>query len=280
MRQIAIILLIVLFIGKSYSQFLLNGDFELNFVDSCMYNLPDSSFNLLMPHVVSFGEDGGEIDILNGDCTDFIDTTIIYGNAQSGIWYIALATAPVNFSDVALIETSTPLISGNSYSLSYFVKADTNYFSTISDLQIGISENDSTFGYLIHSSTPYPGVWTNQTITFDAPISGNFITVKLDSSVLGWAFIDNFVLSQVSGSINSHFNSEIQLYPNPANNYLIIETLNMTEIEIFNIYGQIIYPRKLMNSDKEYLNISDFNSGTYICKIATDIQIFWRTFYK
>ena len=58
------------------------------------------------------------------------------------------------------------------------------------------------------------------------------------------------------------------LYPNPASNYITIDDVEFSHIEIFNITGQRV---KFIQSNNSVINISDLSQGLYSLKI-TDIN--------
>ncbi|MDD2192895.1 MAG: T9SS type A sorting domain-containing protein, partial [Bacteroidales bacterium] len=62
-------------------------------------------------------------------------------------------------------------------------------------------------------------------------------------------------------------NYSINIYPNPARVYIIIEGDNIEKIEIFNINGQKLQEKKVNNSKHITLNTKSLANGTYHIKI-------------
>ena len=58
-------------------------------------------------------------------------------------------------------------------------------------------------------------------------------------------------------------NNNLEIYPNPASDYININTKDITLINIYNAKGQLI---KSFNSDEELMiiDISDFEEGIYV----------------
>lgn len=278
MKLYSVIIICALFLKSTIAQELLNGDFEINYVDTCTINLVDSVFNAVMPNVISFGDDNGEVDILNGDCY-FIGYEYYLSSAQSGYWYLGLATVPLNFSDAIALKTSIPMEQGSTYMLTYYLNADTIQMLSIGNIRIGISNNNTTFGLLIHTATPIPNEWNLQTVIFEAPINGYYITVKNDSTSLAWNFIDNFNLSKLSG-YNTNSSPQINTYPNPLTDVLNIEAPDISKIELVSSYGQIIYKKDCNRSNIETIDVAGLSSGIYVCIISTDKQIFKKKVVK
>ncbi|HNW71229.1 MAG TPA: T9SS type A sorting domain-containing protein [Bacteroidales bacterium] len=72
-----------------------------------------------------------------------------------------------------------------------------------------------------------------------------------------------------------HFN----IYPNPANDLITIETNLCSEIEIFDIQGQLIKSMKT-NGDKTNIDISGFSRGMYFVKLKSEKKIEVKKFMK
>jgi hypothetical protein len=73
---------------------------------------------------------------------------------------------------------------------------------------------------------------------------------------------------------------KIDIYPNPAHNYISFSNLNKeVEIEIHSFNGEILFKKHLSNYSK--LDISDLKKGLYLIKITTNSQtIFNQKFIK
>jgi len=79
----------------------------------------------------------------------------------------------------------------------------------------------------------------------------------------------------VLGLNDVNINEEIvTLFPNPATNYLTIETPQQTTIEISNIQGQIIKTLET-KENKTNVDVSGFARGVYIINVETDKGV-WR----
>ena len=61
----------------------------------------------------------------------------------------------------------------------------------------------------------------------------------------------------------------MMVYPNPAKDNLNITAENMRRITISNVLGQIVYDRET-NSDNEIINMSQYEAGIYMVRIATE----------
>lgn len=77
-------------------------------------------------------------------------------------------------------------------------------------------------------------------------------------------FVDRYPLNVED---NDAAQNEISVYPNPANDYLIIESLeqsNCQSVELYSIDGRIV---KSLTSNFETIDITNLNTGIYIIKV-------------
>ena len=82
-------------------------------------------------------------------------------------------------------------------------------------------------------------------------------------------------------SVDEISSSEIKIYPNPTNNVLKIESeaQNIVQVEIYDIYGQLIITNEPKNRTSE-INLANLNKGLYIVKIYFNNSIISRTIIK
>lgn len=67
--------------------------------------------------------------------------------------------------------------------------------------------------------------------------------------------------------------SSVNIFPNPANKYIEIESDNIQNIKVSDISGKIIFSKNYNNLSKTQINIEDFNSGIYFVTIYTNSKI-------
>jgi len=82
-------------------------------------------------------------------------------------------------------------------------------------------------------------------------------------------------------SINNVTKNNINIYPNPAHNYLVVKSSKdkVKSIEICDITGKIIKQFKTQNSEFK-IKVEDFKNGVYIIKIKTTDGSFVSRFVK
>ena len=83
-------------------------------------------------------------------------------------------------------------------------------------------------------------------------------------------------------SITEHTIAEeanIILYPNPAKDYIRIESPNLEKfpVSIYSITGQVMLEGYYMSGDK--IDVSNFSSGLYIVKIDKEVLKFSKLFF-
>ena len=87
--------------------------------------------------------------------------------------------------------------------------------------------------------------------------------------------IATFYYSDIVGINEAIDNSFLTIYPNPANDYLMINTqsINNDEIQIFNAFGQnVMIVESLHNVPQQRIDISQLPSGIYFIRISNDVN--------
>jgi len=111
-------------------------------------------------------------------------------------------------------------------------------------------------------------------------IKFRFKSDNINTNKEGW-MIDNLVFSGYSivGNI-SEITNNIQIYPNPASDFINIKTKNYdkTKISIFNISGELLINKYFINNTK--LDIKNLKKGIYFIKIETDKEIITKKLIK
>lgn len=192
MKKYIFFILFSLLFNKSLAQFFLNGDFENNCASTCQWNMTNANFTSCMSATVAFGS-RNEVDIQKTGCAYFLP--------QQGNNFISL-NAFDSITDEVSMQLSTSMIIGHRYVISYYDKADTNFRKKRDSIEIGISTSSGSFGTKIYQSFPVISNWTKRTFSFIAPVTGQFITVRLSNFSDGWNFIDNFYVDTCLASLN------------------------------------------------------------------------------
>ena len=87
-------------------------------------------------------------------------------------------------------------------------------------------------------------------------------------------FLNSIAIEGVDTALsNDDFNSTVKnlnIYPNPVTNQLQVFAGQIIEnVRIFNIFGQLVYSSKAINSESLTVNMSDFSSGLYLVQVSS-----------
>ena len=172
-----------------HAQQFLNGSFELVDID-CRPALSNSGFNAHVEYVRSIGnlEQGGGIGLLTEDCGT--------GPAADGEYYIRIGiTGDFKVREIVSLEMTQPMLPGNAYELSFYLKA-ANRWGRTNRLEIGLSDSNNfgQFGEKIHTIRGSTDEWERVNFQFIAPVEGKYLTLKLKIGNLGKVFLDHFTI--------------------------------------------------------------------------------------
>lgn len=90
----------------------------------------------------------------------------------------------------------------------------------------------------------------------------------------GWA-IDNLYIQDAITGIENNLTSAVQVYPNPATDWLIVEAAGIdgnASITLVNLHGQTIHTSEaeaVQGTIKHQINMTSFSSGLYLLKLET-----------
>jgi len=77
-------------------------------------------------------------------------------------------------------------------------------------------------------------------------------------------------------NINEYFKN-LKIYPNPANDYVIVENLNLpykqTHLELYDVHGKLVIKKTLVDI-LSTVNLQCLNSGIYFLRMCTDNNTF------
>lgn len=77
---------------------------------------------------------------------------------------------------------------------------------------------------------------------------------------------------------NLEVSNDLKIYPNPANEFIEIESYNPIEkVELISVNGRLL---KSFKTNFERLNISNVKPGFYFLRITVDHQLYMKSFVK
>lgn len=206
-------LIIALSQNYVFSQAVLNGGFENNsFPQGCLFGQSNSNFNAQIGFVSAFGSVAGN-DIIRTDICPAL------GQPNSGNWNGTLEYLN-NWNGqtgrTILSFTTTPLISGNQYTLTYFDKSvilNTDYITGTLSIWVSAVSTGGAGTSLVATSTPVQDVWTQRSFTFTAVSSGTAYVIATvsphtETGKVAWVHVDDFALATALPVELSSFNCE------------------------------------------------------------------------
>lgn len=96
-----------------------------------------------------------------------------------------------------------------------------------------------------------------------------------DSYVSNYFCIDNFVYTNNNLSANENIianNTQTKIYPNPAKDFINIETNENSKLQIFDMQGRLVINKDL-TKEANQINVQNLQQGTYLVKIITPSNI-------
>lgn len=198
-------------------------------------------------------------------------------------------TLPVNYtSNTANIETTGANAHvGNDYDY-YKIDFESGYSYTISarlhdeyDSGNGYEYSlDALFSYSTDGtnwSDAYDDVWDND-LTIDGSGSLYFTTSPFFLGETGTYLLDiNITRSELTSlsastdniSIGAANNSRLKIYPNPASQFINLESesVPIKQIDLFDISGRLIMSKQNINSKTWKIPVNNYDSGTYLIVI-------------
>jgi Secretion system C-terminal sorting domain len=171
----------------------------------------------------------------------------------------------VYIDDVSVIELNLPAFAGRD---TFFVPGNSLFIGRQPDVGI----NDACTWYkLPNLSTPIATAIAGFSVT---PLVTTTYVVRQD--ICGLVKWDSVVLTASAVGIKGFMNDDlrIKIYPNPANDILVLEALESTtnyQCRIYNSIGYLIREEEIMFKDNTVkLNVNDLESGVYSLQLKSE----------
>jgi PKD repeat protein/photosystem II stability/assembly factor-like uncharacterized protein len=192
--------------------------------------------------------------------------------------FTGVSTAQMTF-DVAHAQWSV----ARSDTLSIYYSSDCGVTKTLLYQKDGSTL--STAGSFPLYFSPTSSQWRNDTVNLNALVGLNPVQLFIENTSDNGnvIYIDNINIHEPTGvSINELVQEEFNVYPNPFNNTININSLSNNSIEsvsIFNAVGKSVY-HKNFNTPQAKLELDFLSSGLYLLKIQGEGEIITRTIVK
>ena len=256
------------------SQTFLNGDFEINCAVGDQNNLTNSQYDSIMSNSFAFGNwgIGGPL----GGNMDVITSNMYCSFAQHGNWYVGLTGGG---TDAISLKLSVPLITGQTYTISFYDRYGSPPAIAVSPFQIILSTVDTTFGSVIYTAPDgIACTWSLRTFSFVAPNNGQFITAELVSGGGGdvWCNLDNFNFESTTSIKSISENTSLNIFPNPFTSETTLKTdfnLKDATLTIYNALGQEVNNIKNISGQEIKLSRDNLVSGIYFIRLTLDNKV-------
>jgi len=267
MKKSLLIFICAVAITTAYSQTILNGDFETG-TSYCETNSPKTQFDTIISDCKEIGK-ANQIDIFGGACTT-------YGSAESGSYFLAMVSDYYNNAEDAIsMKLSKAMMIGHTYTLTYYDKYESP--SLACSLEFGYSLNDSTFGTLAYSS-PYFATtsWGKHTVSIKPTKAATYLTVRTNTQGGGWTFVDNFVLTDLTGIEEATLiNITAEVFPNPVTDRATIhfssdKNLENVQLIVFDALGNKVQQLKPISANTFEITKENSAVGIYFYQIVNE----------
>ena len=178
--------------------------------------------------------------------------------------------------DAVAMELSAPLVSGQTYTISFQALGNIEFSTILATINIGCSTTATNLSpTTIYTPTLTGGQWKLFTFSFVAPNNGKYITIIPEANVAAqsaWTNFDAFTITPGLSTTESENSQSVKIYPNPVQDYLNISGLtNSQNYSIINAAGQ-----KVMNgtvSKDEKIDAQKLSSGLYFLLLESGNKI-------
>lgn len=230
-------------------------------------------------------------DTLSYSCNEFEFNMISSSNAKKATWYFGDGNSTTDkfyvhtynangtYNAKALVEDSIGCKDSIEFQINInctFENAckfkidnlDTTAHQDCLKKWVSFSSNNvhKTVFYKINQGNYFQGN-KNQLITFNDTGKNTICCIAIDSNNCADTICKTFGIYCPKSNTNSIFESikNTRIYPNPAKEYLTVETTQNLNIEIYDINGKIVYSNTIKKN--ENIDIKDLTNGLYWLKI-------------
>jgi len=112
----------------------------------------------------------------------------------------------------------------------------------------------------------FTNVWSNN---MPAPIDGKWYIHFMGQ--YAWSHFEAPAAKSAEGDLIEEFVSDINIYPNPANDILNLESnILIKDISLVSITGKVVVSKNNLDTHSISIKTNELPSGIYILKVKTD----------
>ena len=198
------------------------------------------------------------------------ETVTLTANAtgMNYLWSNGATTQSIDVTDagtysVSITDSNGCSVTSDDVTVSYYPEIDTTVTVNNNPVELIAQQSNASYQWLDcdNNFAPITGE-TNQ--NFIPAASGNY---AVEITMNGCTATSDCVNVTLTALENNELYKSLDLFPNPADDFLQIDTdIQVIEIEISNLQGSIIGLQKLSGKQKE-VNISRLQAGVYLITI-------------
>ena len=231
-----------------------------------------------------------------GWCEGF-NGSLILGKSMSGFGLYSFWFCN-GFSSIVVLASDPPEIDSDTFSASrfdntipvyvpcessvvYSQAAGWDYFDNYQEIRpcdISLFSSDVTMGSVAY--VQLPDCETGMCKVLATPLEGykfdywmeNGAQVSTDAEYSFVATADRTLTAYFSETlnVNSFFDTDMQLFPNPTCGIINVQCDGMKHIAVMNALGQVVYETEPTDAQSAQIDLSGYGSGVYVVRFVTE----------
>tara|TARA_B100000683_G_scaffold217435_1_gene213417 strand:+ start:1000 stop:2613 length:1614 start_codon:yes stop_codon:yes gene_type:complete len=216
----------------------------------------------------------------DGDTWGLMDSSVSWRGAllpYSGNRVLHYSYSFANDADDWIVSSCIDMQAGKQYVVSFAVAP---YVSTYSGsaytnekvmLAVGNDNMPSAMTDTLINLESLDTTWTVHSDTFSVASSGvYYLGIQAYSDANEWGIsVDDINLSELTVvSTNDKLTNNINIYPNPAKDYVIIDLVDESQVSVYNISGQLVHAFEA--NTQSIVNTKDWTKGIYFINIQSN----------
>lgn len=181
------------------------------------------------------------------------------------------------------------IVPGKQYRLSFFYK--TEITGTGNGCRMWCYWKDSDGNNITDASTDdilrptkylKSGSFQQFSTEFTSPANASYFYLEVRTYQNSVAWFDDFVFEEnMSTYITEKRIPEVKIYPNPANDHIIIfDASDLRHVSIQNLCGNVLWSADFQGEENVTIPVSEMAEGIYIIKILTSDKIIIKKFIR
>lgn len=234
---------------------------DLGFDPECRFAEPDNFIMVLL------GDIDGSWSGIAPDGSGLLKS--LKSSSSTVLFDLANASYEENFVDIPVMASSDEPVNSVSFALMFDTeKMDYMSVSKLTDVK-GLSNSfEGNVWNVSYSLTEYNTEEPLFLVRFMVKEAFNSEHITFAQGFVNGKEANTMITEAATG-INREEVMDLRIYPNPATDYLNVETAVASSIELIDMNGRVLFTSEIM-TDQAEINVSDLNSGLYFIKVANE----------